>query len=320
MAPRYLLAAAICALGLPANAATFALDFDRAFIGLPATDGGGNPVLTVRETVNGEIVADSGGDRGLFVDEFGVEFTVNLAGNALGAVLYESNCGDNGQPGGLASCTGGDEDLATGPNLGSTPRNRILIFQEQQNNANNNIVTALTPAPGSPTFGPGAPAAANNPQGYSRADDAAGGTNNNSVTYNFLPSRFSEGVDLETLALIDFEESDGDTGGNLDQVVLSFTYADGRVADSIDLADPSVIFAATNATGDNSEKIFDLAALGNLVERLRTFTITLNGISGGIETLAFSPSTPSTPVPLPGSMWLLAGAAGILFLHRKRVA
>ncbi|MEM6971519.1 MAG: hypothetical protein AAF577_01840 [Pseudomonadota bacterium] len=312
-----IMAATLC-LAPFTPAAGLTLDFDRAFIGAPATDGGGNTVLTGRDTVSGEIVADDNGDRGLFVDAFGVEFSVNLGNNALGAVLFESNCGDNGQPGGLAACQGGDPDLATGPNLGSTPRNRLLIFQEQQGNAgnSNNTIVALTPPAGTPTFGPGAPAAANNPQGYARPDDAAGGNNANSVTYNFLASRYQLGVDLEELVLIDFEEPDAQDAGNLAEVILEFSYADGRQNASIDLADPSVVFTATNATGDNSEKIFDLQALGALTLAVRSFSITLDGVSGGIEQLAFQP----TAVPLPPSALLLAGAAGALFLRRRRPA
>lgn len=104
-------AAALVAVGIfgaaaPARADRYVLDFE--------TDAVGNPLAP------GEAIADQWADWGVNID-------VDRDDNRNHPLLvFNSNCGEYFE----VACTGGDEDLASGPDYGTPAQGNVLIIQE----------------------------------------------------------------------------------------------------------------------------------------------------------------------------------------------
>lgn len=95
--------AATALTGVSADAASMTVDFDTA-------NGG---VATSAGLINGDEFTD-----------FGLRISSQTSGHPL--ALFNSNCGGASQP----ACTGGDGDLASGSDFGTTPQGRVLIINE----------------------------------------------------------------------------------------------------------------------------------------------------------------------------------------------
>lgn len=116
-------AAIVCfvGLGLPrARAAQFTLTFD--------TDLAGNPLDALA------LDTHQPGERTDISDiwsPIGIDLRVEGSSKPLG--LFNSNCDVNETFFGV-KCTGGDPDLATGPEFGTDPRGNLLIIEENPGN------------------------------------------------------------------------------------------------------------------------------------------------------------------------------------------
>ncbi|MEO1468043.1 MAG: hypothetical protein AAFV86_03225 [Pseudomonadota bacterium] len=303
-----------------AGAATLNLDFDTAYGG----------TVNERSTVHGETVSDAAtgnplgdtgartsfeSDRGLFFDEFGVNISLQRAqGITLPAVLYDTQDRSlTSSPRPNTVDNNDDPDLVTGDPFGTPDLGRILIAQEPANQDNGG---GDSDSQGFLTGGTGE----FDPFGFERPDDDS---TTAAFTFHFDEDRWDRGVDIGEVRLVDLDET------GIDNVHFIFRYDDPNRA-LVDINAESslvneVLVSTGTATsnvcdndgvcrGDNSLRFFSFDPTGNLTLGLRSFTIQLRGISGGIEAIAFSPHT---PVPLPAPAALLAGGLALLYLRRR---
>ncbi|MEL6336370.1 MAG: hypothetical protein AAFQ88_06955 [Pseudomonadota bacterium] len=290
------LTALVCLVPMGAAAEVLRLDFDQAF---------GN-----RATIGGESVTNAAGeDLGLFFAEFGVTISVSRADSAdLPLVLYESECGGTFANG----CTGDDGDLATGPSFGTDPQGRVLIIQE------NDTETDL-PLPGGGTT-----------RGFTDPDDDLNG---GTITFTFDETIHPFGVGLDEITILDLDEDLVGTGVTFTGVRadLPALFDAGQqvnlpLSQTLLLNEP--VTASTNGCAadndgptanvcENDNSLRDFFFVREDSNNLRSISITFQSISGAIEAVAFSPSG-APVVPLPASGLLLAGAAGLLWLRRRR--
>ncbi|MGF1552208.1 MAG: hypothetical protein ACFBWO_06875 [Paracoccaceae bacterium] len=293
---------ALLAAVVPAGAiaAPIVLDFDRAYEG----------TVNARDTVDGETVTNAPNtgivdDRGLFHDALGVRVSLQRpSGETLPAVLYDTN----------ASPANADPDLRTGTAFGTPELGRVLIAQEKQSDIGLNEQVYLTGGTGE--F---------DPFGFERPDDDV---TTATFTFYFDPARYADGVDMREMKLVDLDET------AVDDVTFGFSYVDPARADaSINGASPlSIVVLESTGTatasecasdgdgddgvcsGDNSLRSFGFDPTGEIARGLRSFSVTLGGISGGIEALSFDPSA---AVPLPAPVALMLSAMGLLYLVRR---
>lgn len=290
---------AAAAVPAVAQANVIELDFDRAYGG----------TANERATIGGETVTGAPGsaidsDRGLFFDEFGVRISIQrVNGETLPGVLYNTS-----GPGANSA----DPDLLSGAAYGTPELGRVLIVQEAQNNNSQNQQDFLT-----------ADESATAPFGFARPDDDL---TTATLTFWFDPTRYADGIDIGDVKLVDLDEA------GVSAVDFRLTPADGSPATSFD-GDSNLVDSVLNTTGtatacsggvcegDNSLRTFSFDPAGDIGRNLRSFSITFNNISGGIEALAFTPSTPISSVPLPAPAFLLISAiAGLGLLRTRRPA
>lgn len=267
MSIRILPAAAGAALmgATAANAATLprTLDFDTFDVA------GTNPVTSEIPVLAPNAFAD-----------YGVTITAdpNSAGTEAG--LFDSECTP-------PNCSGGDNDLATGPSFGTDGQGYVLILNGAAPNGVN--------------------------------DDASGG----SLIFDFDAL---EGVTFESVQLLDIDEVDPlDTDDIIfsfefadpSKTAQSFTEAQIFAASSSNverLNDPGV-YPIQTPEDNNSLYEYRFSNVAGTVngnfEGVSRFTVTYNGISGAVNSLSYQTPVPPT-VPVPAALPLFATGLGLL--------
>lgn len=181
----------------PAEAASYNLDFDN--------DAAGNPL----QTGTGELINDQWLD-------WGVSISAERNGSSEPLVLFNSNCFEE-------SCTGDDDDLATGEPFGTDQQGNVLIIQQNNNNLKN------------------------------PNDDRNGGT----ISFDFM----NGGVNLNSITLLDVDDDFGRNG--VDSIMFTAYFTDGTTEEidifSLPTSGPdSIVTQLSDEPGDNSLYEFNL--------------------------------------------------------------
>ena len=181
----------------PAEAASYNLDFDN--------DAAGNPL----QTGTGELINDQWLD-------WGVSISAERNGSSEPLVLFNSNCFEE-------SCTGDDDDLATGEPFGTDQQGNVLIIQQNNNNLKN------------------------------PNDDRNGGT----ISFDFM----NGGVNLNSITLLDVDDDFG--RNNVDSIMFTAYFTDGTTEEidifSLPTSGPdSIVTQLSDEPGDNSLYEFNL--------------------------------------------------------------
>lgn len=187
----------------PANAASYTLDFESDAAGNPIKVGNGN-----KSDGNGDVISNQWLD-------WGVSISAERNGSSEPLLLFNSNCFEE-------SCTGDDDDLATGEPFGTEPQGNVLIIQQ-----NNNKL-------------------------WDPNDDRNGGT----ISFDFM----NGGVDLNSITLLDVDDDFGRNG--VDSIMFTAYFTDGtnQEIDIFSLPDgpDSIVTQLSDVTGDNSLYEFSL--------------------------------------------------------------
>lgn len=186
----------------PANAASYEIDFE--------TDAAGNSI----KVGNGQ---EAYGDGDLISDQWlgwGVDISAERNGKPKSLLLFNTDCSGS-------SCTGNDDDLATGSEFG-TDEDNVLIIQEQNNKL------------------------------WNPNDNWRGGT----ISFDFM----NGGVNLNSITLLDVDDDFGRKGVDSIMFTAYFTDGTTEEIDVFSLPNgpDGIVKQLSNKTGDNSLYEFSL--------------------------------------------------------------